>query len=344
MSSPPEGLKAAAPGIEDRVQGALLGLALGDALGFVVEAEPPEIAASYVDGWLRAGRAGERAHPRFPFGQYSDDTQLARALLLGLRDAGRWDPAAFAARIAELFREGRDVGAGAGTRGAARQLIDGTRWDAAGTPPPYAGNGSAMRVAPLGVLFAADPGLVRSVAASQSRITHQDPRCAGASVAVAGAAALALRPGPLDRSAFLGELADLVTPESIEMASVVRDLAGWGDLSPGDAAAHLRASGLDAARADDRWQGISAFALPSVAWSLYAFLRTPDDYWATVCTAIAVGGDTDTMAAMAGALAGARGGTAALPRTLLARLTDRGDWGADQLGALARDCARLVTH
>ena len=335
---------APAPGVEDRLQGALLGLALGDALGFVVEAEPPEIAASYVDDWLRAGRAGGRSHPRYPFGQYSDDTQLARALLLGLRDAGGWDPAAFAARIAELFREGQDVGAGAGTRGAARRLIDGMPWDKAGTPAPYAGNGSAMRVAPLGVLFATDLGLLRSVAASQSRITHQDPRCVGASVTVAGAAALGLRPGPLDRAAFLGELVDLVAPESIDMASVIRELAEWGTLSPAAAAAQLRASRLDAAHADDRWQGISAFVLPSVAWSLYAFLRTPDDYWATVCTAIAVGGDTDTMAAMAGALAGARVGTAGLPQSLLGRLTDRGAWNADQLGALARDCARLATH
>lgn len=321
----------------------MLGLALGDALGFVVEAEPPEIAASYVDDWLLTGRAGGRSHPRFPFGQYSDDTQLARALLLGVQDAGGWEPAAFAARIAELFREGREVGAGAGTRAAARRLIDGAQWDEAGTPPPYAGNGSAMRVAPLGVLFATDLGSLRSAAASQSRVTHQDPRCAGASVAVAGAAALASRPGPIDRAAFLAELADLVAPESAVMAEVVRDLAGWGELSPGAAAAHVRTSRLDTAHADDRWQGISAFVLPSVAWSLYAFLRTPDDYWATVCTAIAVGGDTDTMAAMAGALAGARAGATALPRSLLARLSDRGEWDASQLGALARDCARFAT-
>jgi ADP-ribosylglycohydrolase len=84
--------------------------------------------------------------------------------------------------------------------------------------------------------------------------------------------------------------------------------------------------------------------VPSVAWSLYAFLRTPDDYWAVVRTAIAVGGDTDTMAAMAGALAGAHLGAAVLPQPLLERLTDRGAWGAAELDGLARDCARLFTR
>ncbi len=213
---------------EDHLAGAFLGLALGDALGFVVEAAPPEVASSYVQDWLLAGRAGERAHPGFPFGQYSDDTQLARALLLGMRDAGGWDPAAFACRIAELFREGRDIGAGPGTRAAALRLIAGTGWEHAGTPPPYAGNGSAMRVAPLGVLFATDLDRLRSAAAAQSRVTHQDPRCAGASVAVAGAVALAIRPGPLDPRAFLAELADLVALESAEVAAMVRGLDGVG--------------------------------------------------------------------------------------------------------------------
>ena len=54
-------------------------------------------------------------------------------------------------------------------------------------------------------------------------------------------------------------------------------------------------------------------------WSLYAFLRSPDDYWETICTAIGVGGDTDTMAAIAGAISGARLGVAALPADLIWR-------------------------
>jgi ADP-ribosylglycohydrolase len=111
--------------ITDQLAGSLLGQALGDALGFVVEGAPPEQAVAYVGCWLRAGRAVERGHDPFPFGQYSDDTQLARELLLVFRQAGRFDPALFAARIAELFRHGADVGAGPGTRAAAHRLLRG---------------------------------------------------------------------------------------------------------------------------------------------------------------------------------------------------------------------------
>jgi len=81
---------------------------------------------------------------------------------------------------------------------------------------------------------------------------------------------------------------------------------------------------------------------PSVLWSLYSFLRSPDDYWETICTAIAVGGDTDTMAAIAGAISGARLGVGAFPAPLVVRLTDRGDWGPRRLADLAYDCFRRI--
>jgi ADP-ribosylglycohydrolase len=324
----------------ERLTGCLLGLVLGDALGFVVEAEPPEVADAYVRDWLLAGRAGGRGHPDFPFGQYSDDGQLARELLLSIRDARGWSPAAFGARLAALFGESREVGAGPGTRGAAFRLGAGVSWLESGTPAPYAGNGSAMRVGPLGALFGGDLEIIRAAAREQSMITHRDPRCAAGAVAVASAVALAAAPGPLEPGRFLEAVAALVAREDASVAAALAGVGAWLDLPPGAAAARLHAAGLDPAHSGE-WRGISAFVTPSVAWSLYSFLRSPDDYWTTVCTAIAVGGDTDTMAAMAGAIAGARVGPAALPSHLVGRLNDRGTWEAGELAALAADCAGL---
>jgi len=335
MSSPPDS------GSSSALTGALLGLALGDALGFVVEGEPPEVAREYVQGLLRAGRAGERHHPRFPFGQYSDDTQLARELLLSIVDAGDWDPARFAARVARLILAGHDVSAGPGTRSAAHRLLLGAPWAHAGTPAPYAGNGSAMRVAPLGVLYRADEARWRRCAREQSRVTHHDRRCTAGAVAVAGAAALASNAGPIDRPAFLDRVAAWAEPEEPAMAAAVRGLAGWLTLEPAAAARRLHAAGLDSAYAGE-WRGVSAFVVPSVVWSLYAFLRAPDDWWEAVCIAIEIGGDTDTVAAMTGAIAGARLGPAALPTALVARLTDRGRWDAGALACLAEDCAATL--
>ena len=325
---------------ESTVAGALLGLALGDALGFVVEAEPPKVALAYAE-LLRAGRAGERAHPRYPFGQYRDDTQLARELLLSVADNGGWEAARFASRVAALVQSGGDVGAGPGTRSTTMRLRLGAPWEHAGMPAPYAGNGSAMRVAPLGVLYRGDDARWQRCAREQSRVTHRDPRCTAGAVAVAGAAVLAARVGPVDSSRFLHQLAGWVEPDHAGMARAVRGLESWLPLAPHQAARRLHTAWLDPA-AGLEWRGITAFVVPSVLWSLYAFLRTPDDWWQCVCTAIEAGGDTDTTGAMAGAIAGARLGVGALPAALLARLTDRGLWDAGALAALADRCVRAV--
>jgi ADP-ribosylglycohydrolase len=329
------------PSLADRVAGSLLGLALGDALGFVVEAAAAEIAFAYARDELSTPGGRTRTHPDFPFGQYSDDTQLARALLLGLRDAGGWEPSAFAGRVVELFASGRAVGAGPGSRGAAERLSAGVSWQEAGTPPPYAGNGGAMRVAPLGVLLAHDLSALADAAAVQCRVTHGDPRCAGGAVAIAGAAALTSRPGALDRAAVVRQLSGLVAPVDEDMAGVVRAVETWLELPPAEARERLREAGLDPGQGA-QWRGISTHVAPSVAWSLYAALRTPDDYWTAVRTAIEAGGDTDSMAAMAGGIVGARVGLAGLPVALLRTLTDQGEWPADALEALARDCAACV--
>lgn len=335
-------MRPAMSSLASALTGCLLGQALGDALGFVVEARPADVARRYVDQYLRPGRAGELSHPDFPFGQYSDDTQLARELLLSLVDAAGWNPEAFARRVSSLFQQGEDVGAGPGTRAAAARLSTGTHWSLAGTPAPYAGNGSAMRVGPLGLVFGDTRPRV-TAAIEQSLVTHLDPRCAAGAVAVAHAVALAARAEPLDRAAFLTEVAALAGAQEHSVGSAIAGLSAWAHLPPDEAVRWLHAEGLDPTYAD-QWQGISAFVIPSVVWSLYSFLRDPDDYWSVVCTAIGAGGDTDTMAAIAGGIAGARVGPSALPVELVGQLNDRGRWRAAQLTELAERVAAMSTR
>ena len=324
----------------DRAAGSLLGLALGDALGFVVEAAPPAEAAEYVRAELRQGLAGARARAPFSPGQYSDDTQLARELLLSIEESRGFDPAAFATRLARLFVAGRAVAAGPGCRGAAERLAAGTPWERAGAPPPYAGNGAAMRAGPLGTLYGGDPVRLVAIARDQALVTHRDSRAVAGSVAVAAAVALGARPGPLDGVELLGQVAALVGDIDRSVAAAVRGVAGWLALAP--EAAARRVADLEVLGRDADWNGVSPFVTCGVAWSLYAFLRSPNDYWETLCTAIGIGGDTDTVAAMAGAMSGARLGPGALPSALLGRLTDRGRWGSGELLQLATRCEMLV--
>src|SRR5262245_60387384 len=128
---------------KEQFSGCLIGQCLGDALGAPVEGMGGGTCSYYVRDVLRAGRAGTISRGRHAFGQYTDDSQLARELLQSYAACQRFDPAEYARRIAAIFKEKRIVGPGGATAAAAFRLIRGVPWEEAGTPAPSAGNGSA---------------------------------------------------------------------------------------------------------------------------------------------------------------------------------------------------------
>lgn len=318
----------------EQFSGCLIGQCLGDALGFLVEGEGPDTCRHYVDDVLRAGRAGERSRGGFPFGQYTDDSQLARELLQSYVACGGFDVEDYARRIAAIFEERRIVGRGMATTRAARRLIRGVSWKESGAPPPSAGNGSAMRAGAVGLICYDDVDRLVKVAERQGVITHRDPRCSAGAVAIAGAVSLALREKEIVVEEFVAQLGEWMTPLEGSFADYVIKLDRWISLPPAQAAEAIIPAGK-APGYEDGWRGISPFVIPSVLWSLYSFLRTPDDYWETICTAIAVGGDVDTTAAMAGAVSGARMGMEAIPQGLARQVNDMGAWGYEALVDLA---------
>lgn len=325
---------------KDQFSGCLVGQCLGDALGAPVEGLPRSVCRQYVDRNLKAHLEDNAPAPFF--GQYTDDSQLARGLLESYVEAGSFDPSDFARRIAAIFAEGRIVRPGRATAEAARRLIQGIAWDEAGTPPPSAGNGSAMRAAPVGLLFFDDPGDLIRAARDQGRITHRDERCSAGAVAIAGAVALALQSDVIQPPDFLSQLVRWTSAIEPSVADGLCRLMDWVSWPPEEAAAVISRFGLDPTTVDE-WDGVSPFVTSSVLWSVYSFLRTPEDYRQTICTAIAVGGDVDTTAAMAGAISGARLGLEAIPKNLASRLTDRGSWDLEQLVELAHRAYEIKT-
>jgi hypothetical protein len=173
---------AMGPPDANKFAGCLIGQCLGDALGFIVEGQSTTACSSYVDDVVRAGKAPKVGRGRYSFGQYSDDSQLARELILSIVDRGKFDPADYAGRRAALFRENRIVGRGLSTQAAADRLIRGIPWNEAGTPPPSAGNGSAMRARPVGLFCHGCSDDLVQIAHDQGRITLQDRRCSGGGI------------------------------------------------------------------------------------------------------------------------------------------------------------------
>jgi ADP-ribosylglycohydrolase len=326
---------------ERQFTGCLIGQCLGDASGFIVEGHPPHVCRQYVDRILRTGELEGQRRGHFPFGQYSDDSQLARELLQSVVMCGTFEPSEYANRIASIFHENRIVGRGRATEEAARKLIAGIPWEKAGAPPPSAGNGSAMRAGPIGLLFYDDPQRMILAAHDQGRITHQDPRCSAGAIAIAGAVALGLREETINLPRFLFQLSEWVRPYDGVLADAFEHMPAWVQLPPDNAVSLISRIGL-APDYSDGWRGISPFVTGSVLWSVYAFLRSPDDYWESICLAIAVGGDVDTTAAMTGAISGAHVGLEGIPLSLAKQLNDNGTWTYDELVELACACYSLT--
>ena len=325
--------------LAERVAASLIGLAIGDVVGSAVEGDPAAAARQYVEQELAGGLHRARPRPPLAPGQYTDDTILARELLASVV-VGGVDLPAFGRRLADLHAAGAIPGIGPGTAAATERIRHGTSPLEAGTPAPYAGNGAAMRAGPLGVLFSRDPTRLVAVARDQAMVTHRDPRAVAGAVTIAAAAAIAARPGAFDLATAVSELTELVQPVDWEMANVLSLLGEWHRETMSIAAAFALEDLTEVAPREG--QGLMPYVVATVWWALFAAFRNLDDFAGAIRSAIWIGVDTDTLAAMAGSIVGARVGLAGLPADLVHTLHDRGSQGADFLVGLSRDAAALV--
>nr|HEX4316610.1 ADP-ribosylglycohydrolase family protein [Kofleriaceae bacterium] len=305
----------------DRAEGALMGLAVGDALGTTYEferiAQPayPALATGPAIDVVGAGPFGLAP------GQITDDTQLAVCLARSLQERAGLDLADVARRYVAWEPEAFDVGSQ--TRASIRRLARGESpsqaargvWRDSGRMA--AGNGSLMRIAPLAVWGSAKLGDVAALArgaVDESLITHADPRCALACAGYVVAMASALRGG-----------GDVVAQARLGADAARAYLArAWrddpADVAAIDAAAHAIASDLDAALAAEpgvygdelHLHRTAGFVRVAFRLAMWHAVHAPS-WRAAVVDVASRGGDADTNAAIVGALVGARDGVAAIP-------------------------------
>ena len=169
----------------DHFAGSALGTFIGDALGMPLEGWPPQAIRR------RFGLLSELIDGRFPAGHYTDDTEMMISLLETLVAAEGFDPAVAARRFLANFHPER--GYGGRIYGIMDLLAAGEPWDRVGTDS--FGNGSAMRVAPIGFFYFDDLEQLDRAAAGQAAITHTHPEGLAGAVVQAGAVALAMRAG-----------------------------------------------------------------------------------------------------------------------------------------------------
>jgi poly(ADP-ribose) glycohydrolase ARH3 len=322
--------------VRERFVGSILGTFVGDALGMPLEG----LTAATI--FHRHGFVSEMLDARLGRGTYTDDTQMTIALAESLVACRGFDGEHAAGCLVRRLERKR--GYGRGTIEALEQVAAGVPWQRAGAHTYGSGsfgNGSATRAAPVGLLFHRDLDSVLRVAREQSDVTHSHPLGRAGSAVIAAAVALALRwgieshgtmrPGP-----FLALVADgLEDKEGLfrESLEKVEHVLGNCPAPAADATAPER---LELAEAVTAVLGNDTRAFQSVPAALYCFLATPDEPETSVMTAVGLGGDTDTIAAMTGALAGAYRGARAWPGRWIDRL-ESGPRGRDYVMGLAED-------
>jgi ADP-ribosylglycohydrolase len=319
-----------------RARGALYGLAIGDALGM-----PTQMLsrAEIVRRWGPLLPGFESAPPGHPIaggmlaGTVTDDTEqavlLARLLVKG---RGTIDPHELAAALTEWERAMAERGSldllGPSTKRAVAAIL-------AGVPPEEAGatgttNGAAMRIAPVGIALSINTRLSTLVdhVVRASSVTHNT------GVALAGAAAVAAAVSAGVSGATVIE----ATALGVQAARLAAGRGYW--VAGADVAARIEwATGLVTGRAQADWEsggeaeaagliytlvGTSLATQESVPAAFAVLAAVPADPWRACRMAASLGGDSDTIAAMTGAIAGACHGAGSFPPEAIAAIDAQG--------------------
>lgn len=309
----------------DRAAGVLLGQACGDALGVPYEFKPT-LAASVRPVMSGGGLGAYRP------GEWSDDTQMALCIAQVADRADLASPAALD-RIAERFLDwlrggATDVGnltravlgAAEHGQGSAAQRCHAAALSYLGTHLDAAvGNGALMRSGVVGLVHLHDRTATASAARAIAELTHADRLCGDSCVLWSEAVRLAVLEGRLDLRSGLELLPEERRPRW-------RD---WTDEAESLSAAHFVGNGFTVIALQAAWAAIRETASESGEAHVRAALEA----------AVHIGNDTDTVAAIAGALVGARWGASCVPPEWRRAVRGWPGLAADGLERLCRDIA-----
>jgi len=281
-----------------RTPAVMVGQAIGDALGMPFETLDDKIHPDLAS-WGGEFRPG--TFHKLPAGHYTDDTEMAMCLAQSLIACREFSGKDVAARYL-AWSQDTPHGMGGTTRKAMAALARGVTWTLSGTPlfgvDVPVGSGTAMRAAPLGVVFGNSNNLTRllEVCDMDARITHNHDEAVAASMAVAMEVHKALEGMPP-----LQATCDFINnhfPRSriasgLELAErALADRVPW----------HKFCQRI----------GNRGNCYQIVVTALYCAACDPDLFLTPVVNAIALGGDTDTRGAIVGAIQGARCGLEAI--------------------------------
>lgn len=290
--------------IRKKFLGSLLGVAIGDAIG--ASREGYRMATEHEIELITS-----ISHPL----RYTDDTHMTIGVAESLVECHGFNGAHMASRFIDNYSKEPWRGYGPGPPRVFNMIKSGEAWDKAAAHIYRGGsfgNGAAMRVAPIGLLFWNNHAKLKEVTYLASMITHSHILGMEGAALQAMAIALAIADNPdkpLNTQSFTARLLNFAT-EDVYHTKI--DKFGTLLEHPDDRQKVVNQLG----------HGIEAFN--SIPTAIFAFLSNAQDFISTVIYAVSLGGDTDTIASMAGAISGAYLGIDALPPKWQGLLENRG--------------------
>lgn len=267
-----------------RHRGALIGAAVGDALGAAFEGHHGPVPDEDVQRHVHA------SEPVY----FTDDTAMTIAVAESLLASGGLDEDHLARTFVAHHQREPHRGYGAGTSALLRRLESGSDWRAV-APGQFGGagsygNGAAMRSAPYG-LWEREPQQAAVLASRAALVTHTHAHAIDGAAVLAAAVSHALHQTGVEANGvgtFMSVVRSVArTTDMVERLRQAQELHDASVLEVSDAL------------------GTGVAALEAVPAAICAFLHSPTSLSETVRFAIGLGGDTDTIASMAAAIAGA---------------------------------------
>lgn len=320
-----------ASSLEEKFAGSLLGGMVGDFIGAAVEAESPGyIRKTFknVDDILALKTVPEILSGDWEVGHFTDDTQMTLAVAEWLIKDATPSGRELLANFCRAYEPWRHYASGT------RLILEsfpqaGDRWPELATamfPQGSYGNGSAMRVAPVGLMFHNDLRGLIQVARTSSSVTHSHFLALQGAALQATAVAVALK-SPFEFVHFMTMLTstlswfeDLGQDTSVYKMALARICEGMKNkISP------LKMSSL---------LGNGIKVQEAVPMAIYCYVTQPRSFERAVESAIFLGGDTDTIASMTGAISGAALGESQIPAHWIKRSMET-DWTPDKIRRLA---------
>jgi ADP-ribosyl-[dinitrogen reductase] hydrolase len=309
----------------DKFSGTILGVAIGDTLGQPFEGWLREQIQSNVNNFQEFVMKNKNL-----FNTYTDDTQLtihtARALIEGsgfnidnlVRAYVNWldDP---------------PIGPGYGCLTAIKKLKYGISWKEAASNS--GGNGTAMRISPIGLFYSDEPEKLKKVAYQSSLITHSHPAAAASAIVIARAISYLIGKNPENGFSmydFFNTIIDSISGshepiwnEFISILKKVKDNLG----TPINAGLiKFSQIGVKSPFFIEEYLGkafVHPYAISTVACAIFIFINKLDSFEECIYELAGAGGDSDTVGAIGGSLAGAYFGMKNIPIELVDLLKNK---------------------